>query len=384
MLDWPTQPVEKIPADQFRPPFCPWPNCPSNRAGVEVSFRKHGVFVRSDHRSIPRFRCRVCLRTCSQQTFSCTYYLKRPELIVPIAAGLNAGSAHRQLGRSLECSPSTVTNLSARLGRHALLLLAHSLDNIDSIDESLAYDDFECFVYSQDHPVGIGTPVGRDSGFVYGLESAPHRRGGKRSPRHKTPGKSHRRPGAHRRAFERTLDLLGPKRGSQGVLDVYTDGHRDYRDGHATHPLRAVVRHHVFPNPVRGPKGSQRSKEAVQRDAAMFAVDLFHKLARHTDAHHRRETIAFNRRHNALMERAFLLAIWRNFVKARTERRPSRETPAVRIGLASAPWRWSQVLAQRLFPWRIPVPPSWELVYRRDLTTEAVGRNRRHRLRNAF
>ena len=326
----------------------------------------------------------VCRRTCSQQTFSCTYYLKRPELLVPIAAGLNAGSANRQLGRSLECAQSTVTNLAARLGRHALLLLALSLDHIDSIDEPTVYDDFECFVYSQDHPVGIGTPVGRGSWFVYGLECAPHRRGGKRSPRHKTPGKSHRIPNAHRHAFERTLDLLGKKCGSKGVMDVYTDGHRGYRDGHAAHPLRAVVRLHVFPNPVRGPKGSKRSKAAVRRDAAMFPTDQFHKLARHTDAHHRRETIAFNRRLNALMERGFLLVIWRDFVKARTERRPSRETPAMRIGLTSTPWRWSQVLAQRLFPWRIPVPASWNRVYRRDLTTEAVGRNRRHRLRNAY
>ena len=116
----------------------------------------------------------------------------------------------------------------------------------------------------------------------------------------------------------------------------------------------------------------------------MFAVDQFHKLIRHTDAHHRHETIAFNRRLNALMERAFLLAIWRNYVKARSERRPSRETSAMRVGLTSSPWRWSRVLAQRLFPWRIPVPPSWNSVYRRDLITEAVGQNRRHRLRNAY
>ena len=116
----------------------------------------------------------------------------------------------------------------------------------------------------------------------------------------------------------------------------------------------------------------------------MFPVDQFHKLIRHTDAHHRRETIAFNRRLNALMERAFLLAIWRNYVKARSERRPSRETPAMRIGLTASPWRWSRVLAQRLFPWRIPVPSSWQSIYRRDLITEAVGRNRRHRLRNAY
>ena len=215
MIPWPEQPVEKIPPDQFRPPFCPRPRCPTHQANVPMRFRKHGVYVRSDHRAIPRFRCMVCGTTCSQQAFACTYYMKRPELLVPIAAGLNAGSAHRQLARSLECAPSTVTHIAARLGRHALLLQALSLDCIPTIDETVVYDDFESFVYSQDHPVGVGTPIGRKSWFVYGLENAPHRRGGKRNAAHKTPGKAHRIRGVYRQAFARTLDLLGAKVGSR-------------------------------------------------------------------------------------------------------------------------------------------------------------------------
>ncbi len=115
----------------------------------------------------------------------------------------------------------------------------------------------------------------------------------------------------------------------------------------------------------------------------MFAVDLLHKIMRHTLSHHRRETIAFGRRLNALLERGFLMAAWRNFVKARTERRPDPTTPAMRLGLAAEPWSWSRVLAQRLFPWRVTVPEPWQAIYRRELITSVIGKNRRHQLVNA-
>jgi hypothetical protein len=116
----------------------------------------------------------------------------------------------------------------------------------------------------------------------------------------------------------------------------------------------------------------------------MFAVDLLHKLIRHSMAHHRRETIAFGRRLNAQLERGFLLAVWRNLVKARTERRPDPTTPAMFLKLTDEPWSWTRVLARRLFPWRVSVPNSWMKIYRRDWVTSAVGNNRRHTLVNAF
>jgi hypothetical protein len=116
----------------------------------------------------------------------------------------------------------------------------------------------------------------------------------------------------------------------------------------------------------------------------MFAADLLHFLTRHSAAHHRRETIAFGRRHNAVMERAFLLIVWRNLVKRSSEKRLSSRTPAMRLGLTQEPWSWPRVLAQRLFPWRVKVPKSWMRLYRREWITPALPRNRLHALKNAF
>jgi hypothetical protein len=80
----------------------------------------------------------------------------------------------------------------------------------------------------------------------------------------------------------------------------------------------------------------------------MFPVDLLHKLLRHSVAHHRRETIAFTRRLNAAMERLCLTVIWRNFVKARSERKPRSPTPAVLLGITDTPWKWKRVFMETI------------------------------------
>ena len=116
----------------------------------------------------------------------------------------------------------------------------------------------------------------------------------------------------------------------------------------------------------------------------MMAVDALHKLWRHSQAHHRRETIAFGRRSNAVLERAALMMCWRNLIKGLSERKRDPTTPAMRLALTSRPWTWRDVFARRLFPGRIGVPASWMRIYRREWITPAVGRNTRHRLRHAF
>ena len=139
-----------------------------------------------------------------------------------------------------------------------------------------------------------------------------------------------------------------------------------------------------YANPERGPKGSPRSREAVERDRAMFPVDLLHKILRHTLAHHRRETIAFARRINAAMERLFVTAVWRNFVKKRTERKVCTSTPAMLLGLTDARWNWKRVLSRRLFYERIKLPRNWPQLYCRSWITPLLAANARHRLLRAF
>ena len=111
----------------------------------------------------------------------------------------------------------------------------------------------------------------------------------------------------------------------------------------------------------------------------MFPVDVFHGLLRHSLAAHRRETIAFGRRLNAIIERLFVAAIWRNFVKGVSERKPDPTTPAMRLGLTDRPWKWERVLSHRLFPDREKLDGTWRDLYRRDWITTELPSNARHR-----
>ncbi len=300
----------------------------------------------------------------------------------PIAAGLVAGSAHRQLARSLGCAPSTVTRQSARLGRIAILLQAEALEDALPTSEPVVFDHFETFAFSQAERVGIGTAVGQRSWFVYTFDPAPHRGSGRRSSRRRTLRRplSEVAPGSVVRSTSRILGLLASS--SSRRLTLVTDDHPAYRSAVNARSRSQPVEHRIYPNPPRGP-GSDISV-ARARDREMFAVDLLHKLFRHSQAHNHRETIAFGRRLNAIIERTALMAVWRNFIKKVSERSSDPVTPAIRLGVASRIWSWSDVLSRRRFPRRVSVPDGWMKIYRREWITPAVGRNLKHDLRQAF
>src|SRR5580765_7379636 len=120
-MDWPQHSIESIPHEQFEPTFCPRPACSQHKLESErfVYQRLRDTYTRRcDGRIVGRFRCRTCGKGFSQQSFAASYYLKRPELTVPIAKGIVNGAAHRQIARMVGCVPSTVTKRAARLGRH--------------------------------------------------------------------------------------------------------------------------------------------------------------------------------------------------------------------------------------------------------------------------
>jgi len=386
-MHWPGTQVEYL--SRFQPSFCPRRGCPEHvRKGPGFRFERHGFYGTRRRWRIPRFRCRACRGTFSRQSFAVSYYSKRPELLVPIAAGLVGGSAHRQIARTFGCAPSTVTRNAAKLGRHAILLLAAVRTELEGqVDERFVLDHFETFEFTQDYPFGVATVVGSRSWYVYDLDPAPHSRTGHMSePQRRRLGARPRRPsrggyvGSTRRVFDRLLSLVPPA--SQAI--IHGDGHPAYDRAQRTHPSGRRLRLERYPNPPRGPKGSPRSEAARLRDQRLFPVDLLHKILRHSLAHHRRETIAFGRRLNALLERLFLTAVWRNFVKKRSERVARSGTPAMRLGLARDRWNWPRVFSRRLFPARIPTPPTWAQIYQRLWTTPLYPVNSRHALKRAF
>jgi transposase-like protein len=380
-VDWPRTPVERL--QDFRPPFCPRRNCKYHTRPEGFRYQKKGSYSTKRRAVNPRFRCLGCGSSFCLNAYSLNYYRKRPELLRPVAAGLVAGSAHRQLARSLDCAASTVTRISAHLGRHSMLLLLRALTALEGqLEEAVVFDHFETFELTQDLPVGVGTPVGTESWFVYGVDPAPHARTGKRSPvQERRRRRRAKRPthGGYVGSTGRVLDRLMPLCPEGRSLRLVSDEHPAYGKAVMEHPCSDRIETERHPNPLRGPKGSPRSRAAVARDKAMFPVDLLHGILRHSLAAHKRETIAFGKRLNAIMELMFLAAVWRNFIKGVSERRNDRTTPAMRLGLTDRPWSWRQLLSRRLFPDREGLAGNWLEIYRRDWTTPELPSNTRHR-----
>jgi transposase-like protein len=375
-MRWPKHPAESVRPSRFHPPFCPWPECSAHR-GPSAGFQRWGSYRKpKDPARIPRFRCRACERTCSRQTFSSSYYLKRRELLVSVAGGLAACSAHRQIARSFHCSKTTVTRMAERLGRHAILFHARCLERIQAVAEPVVHDHFETFIGRQDHALGVGTAVGATSWFVYDVDPAPHRGSGRRPDRGPDTPRKAQRP--YVASIRRTIQALLPKVPAPVRLQLVVDGRIDYPAAVQPRAIKQRVRLRVYPNPKRGPKGSPRTAEAVARDGAMFPVDQLHQLTRHTCSDHKRETISFGRRLESVLGRAHLMAVWKNFIKSRSERKPDRTTPAMRLGLTDSRWRWERVVSRRLFPTRERTTESARKLYWKRWTPQLPELQRRH------
>jgi hypothetical protein len=358
---------------RFVPPFCPSPHCRFHLDSAGWRWIHFGSFLRQcEPRSIPRFRCTHCRITFSSQTFSTTYYLKRPELQIPIAHRLLACSGYRQIAREARCHATSVMGQAARLGRHALLYL-HRHRPRRPIDEPLVIDGFESFAFSQYHPLHVNVAVGARSHFVYAFTFAELRRKGRMTDaqrrRRERLEQSHGRPDP--KALERSVtDLVRLAAPGATTLTIRSDEHPAYP--RALRRIAKVSIHHECTPSV----------QARTPRNPLFPINLLDQLLRHNSANHKRETIAFSKRHQSVIERAAVLIAWRNYIKPFSENHGGG-TPAMRVGIRERSASWSDLLGERMFHTRVRLPNPWSEYYWRKVPTRPIPNAREHRLRRA-
>jgi hypothetical protein len=298
--------------------------------------------------------------------------LKRPELQIPLLHRLIACSGYRQMAREMRCSPTTLMGQAARLGRHALLSL-HQLRPRAGLREPLVIDGFESFAYSQYHPLHLNLAVGAESHYVYGFTHAELRRKG-------TMRAEQRR---RRAALEQRYGRPDPRAIERGVAELLRLA--------VPEPAAIVVRsdeHPAYPRALRDLKGWTIRHECTPSVQArtpgnpLFPVNLIDLLLRHNSANHKRETIAFSKRHQGVVERAAVLILWRNFMKPFSETHGGG-TPAMRLGLMDRPLGAAALLKERLFPSRVRLPVPWRDYYERRVPTVRIKNPRLHQLKRA-
>jgi transposase-like protein len=356
------------------PPHCPNPNCLYfNTLSPNWPFARKGFYQRQrrPHR-IQRFTCRACKRHFSTQTFSTSYWQKRPDVIDRIVLMVVGCMGNRQIARALACSPSTVAHQIARLGRHCLLLQARELARLGHLGE-IAIDGFETFEWSQYFPFHHNVAVDVASGYFLYHTDSPLRRKGRMTAAQKT----------RRSALEARLGKAHPRAVETGVRELLCAIHSNQRsvtlrsDDHAAYPraiasLGCDVTHRIT-----------SSRERRDERNPLWEINLLDLMIRHSTAAHKRETIAWAKRRQASIEKLTIFQVWRNYIKRRREK-GSRVTSAMRLGLANRPWRVRDLLAGRVFYEKTRLPDPWRDYYRRRVSTNALAVNRTHELFYAF
>jgi transposase-like protein len=362
-----------IGSQSWQPPFCPNAACDSHAKPGTWRFKKKGFYERlCGPRRIQRYVCRSCRRHFSSQTFSTTYWLKHPRALRPLFERLLSCSALRQVSRELRLTHGSLQRQTERLGRHCLLLL-EALRPQGAPTEPLVLDGFRTFEHSQYWPFDLQLLVGAHSHYVYAFNDAELRRSGTMRPsqreRRKELETAHGRPHplATREAVEEAVGRVLPP-GSTAT--IASDEHAAYPRAFRRLRDRRIIH------------ATTSSKASRTPQNPLFPANLADLLLRHSSANHKRETIAFSKRRQGALYRVAIWAVWRNFMKSRSENRRD-EPPAVALGHLAKRLTTSGVLAERRFPWRQVLAPWVERCYFARIPTRAIARCRSHTLRYA-
>lgn len=354
----------------WRPPHCPNPNCYYHKhLPNRWRYKKAGFFLRvaKPHR-IQRFTCLHCRRSFSSQTFSTTYWQRKPQLEARLFMKTLACSANRQVARALDISPATVDRRLSRLGRHCMLFHANLMQSAPPASD-IVVDGFESFELSQYHPFHHNVAVEKGTDFFLYFNDSELRRKGRMTPyqkrRREQLEKQHGRPDP--KAIEKDMrDLLETVLGSTGKARIYSDDHPQYR--RPIRELGARVEHLVTPG-----------KDRRNRHNPLWEVNLLDLLIRHSSSNHKRETIAWSKRRQCSAERMGIFQVWRNYMKGRREKVRGSPTPAMERGMSDHRLSVQEILGQRLFRSRIDLPARWAEYYDSLVETRGLRAGKRRK-----
>jgi hypothetical protein len=363
--------------DLYMPTWVP-PHCPSAKCHFHNPlhpgwrWRHFGTYFRKNHpQRIRRFQCLHCRVTFSCQTFSVTYWLKRPEIIAQLATKVTGGACNSQIARDLDVSPATIDRQIYRLGRHCLLFHSRIMQQRPKLRD-IAIDGFVSFEQSQYYPFHFHVAVDRQTAFFPYFTDSEVRRSGRmtrqqkrrRAQLEKIRGKPD--PKAVRRDVHEMLQYVTA---GASQMTIHSDDLAAYRWIIAN--LGCRIWHEVT-----------SSKAVRNRINKLFEINLLDLLIRHAEADHKRETIAYSKRRNCAAYRLAIFLVMRNYVYTKRVRH-SCQTPAQLLGVCRHRLTVDQVIARRLFVALVGLQARWSQYYWMEVKTRALKTNRRHQLKYA-
>ncbi|MEZ6014297.1 MAG: hypothetical protein R3F49_04235 [Planctomycetota bacterium] len=332
----------------FEPPACPNPDpCPSQSGEVPFACRPAGWFSRKcDGLIVQRFRCCVCGKRFSEQTFKATYRQKRPELNEPCFRLFVAKVTMRQASRTLLCNRKSIRRRMLLLGDIGEATHGHFAPKRDEarfMAGTFLLDELETYATSRrNNPLTVPVLIHGESFFVVHTEVGllPRRGGLGRDEAAPDPlseaEDEARRLGskaAVRACFERLQEVTPPT----GAVRIATDCK-------ATYPV--LVRE-AFGERVE----HTETLSTVPRgtDNPLFKINHTFALMRDGISRLVRETWAASKRAGWLKRHLWIWISYRNYVRGVTNAE-RHVTPAMKIGAADR-----QLTVPELILWR----PRW-------------------------
>ena len=305
--------------NEFVPPFCANPRCPHHLHTPQNPYRDYlrwGSYRSRVNGEVPRYRCRVCGKTFSRQTFRVDYWVKRRIGYAGVMERLASCSSVRAMGRVYGVAGQTIQN---RIGRGARQVLAFESRQgvLRHPEEDVVADGFESYCGSQYFPNNIQLLVGSRSQFVYEVEYAGLRRKGRMTERQKARrAELEQRYLPERgelgttfvRLLETGLSILSD--GGMAGLTLWTDEKLEYRRA-----LRGCELGAALEDAGRLVHRRIPSRRARTVHNPLFPVNYLDRELRKDLHEHVRESTCFGRNVNAQMERLVLYLYYHNYRK---------------------------------------------------------------------
>jgi len=288
----------------FEPPHCPFAGCPAFTKPPS-RFPRWGTFrVQSRTEPERRYRCPSCRRTFSRQTFRQDYRDRRPETNVRLFQLLTSGVGLRQSARLLDLSCSGVQH---KMRKMAATCAALHRNLSRSLPPGRAYvlDEAAGHQASSQGSVSMPIVIERDSRFIVATGVAPARKAAPKGTGLRS-----------RPCVAGALRELAEKR--EGPLELHTNRKASYAElcrevfrGDATHTTTSGSQ-------ARNPLLQLRATVAMLRDSC---------------ARLRPDSWLGSRALPLLKAQLDIFAVYRNYVRQRSNRDDAMRAPACFLGL---------------------------------------------------
>lgn len=308
----------------FRPPRCPNPSCSQHRTPAASFCWRVGYYKpRCRNEPVPRFRCKVCRRGFSRQTFRHDYRDRRPECNEPLFSLLTGGMGLRQAGRVLKLGVQSVqrkmwkmsqtlrdlhTNLSPRLPTGCTFLM----------------DEEETFEHASIRPLTMPVVIERSTWFIVTTAVGSIRRlapdgTARRRRQARDELRNGRRLDQSATKVRQALETLRQK--IDGPLVLQTDMKLSY----------AFIAKRLFGNRLR--HETTRSTQARNTSNPLFPINTTLAMSRDNCGRLRRKSWLVSKLAEWLRGQLSIFTAFRNYVRPRTRRSKKYETPAYLLKL---------------------------------------------------